>query len=296
MKQGVFKMYRTFERNDSKVDGTIDISRHIRSNIPFKGTIAYRISEFSFDNSITQLIRHTIEFLKTSPIGYPLLKGKDTQENVRIIIDNTSSYCANDRRKVIASNRKVLHHPYFTKYTILQKLCMSILLHKELKYGSDKDKIHGILFDGAWLWEEYLNTLFKPLGLIHAENKTGKNYIYLLEGKKYVRFPDFFLKEKIVIDAKYKHLGHADIARDDIHQIISYLHVLDAKGAYLAHPFDGNDDSYVSNIGTLNGMGGNVGLIGLKIPQDASSLGDFLNAISNEEEIITKWFSQENVI
>lgn len=286
MKQGLFKMYRTFERNDCKVNGTIDISRHIRNNIPFKGTIAYRTREFSFDNPITQLIRHTIEFLKTSPIGHSLLTGKDTQNNVRIINDNTSSYCANDRRRVIASNRKVLHHPYFTKYTVLQKLCISILQHEELKYGSDKDKIHGILFDGAWLWEEYLNTLFKPLGIAHAENKAKNHQIYLFEGEKYVRYPDFFLKKRIVIDAKYKHLGHTDIARDDIHQIISYLHVLGAKSTYLAYPVDKNEDSYIKKIGCLKGFGGDVGLIGLKIPQDAGILADFFNAISQEEEMI----------
>lgn len=286
MKQGVFKMYRTFERNDSKVNGTIDISRHIRCNIPFKGTIAYRTREFSFDNPITQLIRHTIEFLKTSPIGHSLLTRKETQDNMRIIVDNTSSYCANDRRKVIASNRKVLHHPYFTKYTVLQRLCISILQHEELKYGSDKDKIHGILFDGAWLWEEYLNTLFKPLGITHAENKTGKNPIYLLEDNHYERFPDFYLTRKIVIDAKYKHLGNTNIARDDIHQIISYLHVLEAKGTYLAYPVDKNEASFIREIGRLKGLGGDIGLIGLKIPQDVDSLTDFFNAISQEEEII----------
>lgn len=292
MKQGVFKMYRTFERNDSKVNGTIDISRHIRCNIPFKGTIAYRTREFSLDNPITQLIRHTIEFLKTSPIGHSLLKGKDTQDNVRIIIDNTSSYCASDRRKVIASNRKTLHHPYFTKYTVLQKLCISILQHEELKYGSDKNKIHGILFDGAWLWEEYLNTLFKPLGITHAENKAENHKIYLFKENKYVRYPDFFIDNRIVIDAKYKHLGYTDIARDDIHQIITYLHVLKAKGTYLAYPIDNNEESDIRNIGSLKGFGGEVGLIGLKIPQNASCLSDFHDVISKEEAIVINKLSQ----
>lgn len=292
MKQGVFKMYRTFERNDSKVNGTIDISRHIQSNIPFKGTIAYRTRELSFDNPITQLIRHTIEYLKTSPIGRSLLTGKETQNNVRIINDNTSSYCANDRRRIIASNRKELHHPYFTKYTILQRLCINILQHEELKYGSDKDKIHGILFDGAWLWEEYLKTLFKPLGMTHAENKTGKNPIYLLEDNHYERFPDFYLTKKMVIDAKYKHLGYVNIARDDIHQIISYLHVLEAKGTYLAYPVNNNEKSDIRNIGYLKGLGGAVGLIGLKIPQNASCLSDFQYVISKEEEFVINKLSR----
>ena len=286
MKQGVLKMYRTLERNDSKINGTIDISRHIRSNIPFKGTIAYHTREFSFDNPVTQLIRHTIEYLKTSPIGRSLLTGKETLNNVRIIIDNTSSYCTSERCKVIASNRKTLHHPYFTKYSVLQKLCISILQHEELKYGSDKDKIHGILFNGAWLWEEYLNTLFKPIGITHAQNKAENHKIYLFEGNKYVRYPDFFTENRIVIDAKYKHLGHTDIARDDIHQITTYLHVLKAKGTYLAYPINNDDVSDIRIIGRLKGFGGEVGLIGLKVPQNVCCFADFQNAINKEEEMV----------
>lgn len=292
MRQGLFKMYRYFERNDSKVNGTIDISRHIRCNIPFKGTIAYRTREFSFDNPITQLIRHTIEFLKTSSLGRALLINNETLNNMRLIVDHTGTYCYRDRRKVIASNRKVLRHPYFTKYTILQRLCISILQHEELKYGFDKDKIHGILFDGAWLWEEYLNRLLKPLGMTHAENKTGKNPIYLFAGNNYVRYPDFFLTDKIVIDAKYKHLGYADIARDDIHQLISYLHVLKAKGAYLAHPVDGNEATPIREVGCLKGLGGAVGLIGLKIPQNVDCIDKFDEEIRPEEKAITDGLSQ----
>ena len=164
--------------------------------------------------------------------------------------------------------------------------------HEELKYGSDKDKIHGILFDGAWLWEEYLKTLFKPLGMTHAENKTGKNPIYLLEDNHYERFPDFYLTKKMVIDAKYKHLGYVNIARDDIHQIISYLHVLEAKGTYLAYPVNNNEKSDIRNIGYLKGLGGAVGLIGLKIPQNASCLSDFQYVISKEEEFVINKLSR----
>ena len=35
--QGIFRAYRTYERNNSSVKGTIDINRHIRNNIPFLG-------------------------------------------------------------------------------------------------------------------------------------------------------------------------------------------------------------------------------------------------------------------
>ena len=89
MQQGLFKKYHRFQRNDLKVKGTVDISRHIRSNMPSIGKIAYNTREFSYDNHMTQLIRHTIEFIKRSPIGGSILHERNTQTNVRIITDAT---------------------------------------------------------------------------------------------------------------------------------------------------------------------------------------------------------------
>ena len=108
----------------------------------------------------------------------------------------------------------------------------------------------------------------------------------MFEGNKYVRYPDFFTENRIVIDAKYKHLGHTDIARDDIHQIITYLHVLKAKGTYLAYPINNDDVSDIRIIGSLKGFGGEVGLIGLKVPQNVCCFADFQNAINKEEEMV----------
>ena len=43
--------------------GTIDINRHLKLNLPFNGRVAYRTREFSHDNHVTELIRHTIEYI-----------------------------------------------------------------------------------------------------------------------------------------------------------------------------------------------------------------------------------------
>ena len=61
--QGLYHQYRTYEHNDSRVSGPVDIARHIRINTPFTGNIAYRTREYSIDNNLTELIRHTIEYL-----------------------------------------------------------------------------------------------------------------------------------------------------------------------------------------------------------------------------------------
>lgn len=67
--QGVFKQYQRFHYNDYRPKGTIDVARHIKCNVPFRGKIAYNTREQTYDNPVTQLVRHTIEVIRNKP-GY----------------------------------------------------------------------------------------------------------------------------------------------------------------------------------------------------------------------------------
>ena len=160
MNQGVYREYKNFKHNDSNLKGTIDISRHIARNVPFVGNIAYSTREYSHDNNMSELIRHTIEFMKTKRYGQLVLNiDRETIENVKIIVEHTPSYNKNERSSIISKNLRAKVHPYYTEYRPLQTLCLQILRMEEVKYGESSDEICGILFDGAWLWEEYVNTI-----------------------------------------------------------------------------------------------------------------------------------------
>ena len=63
---------------------------------------------------------------------------------------------------------------------------------EEVKYGESSDEICGILFDGAWLWEEYVNTILSNHGFKHPENKLHKGGIYLFDDHSGIRYPDFY--------------------------------------------------------------------------------------------------------
>ena len=202
MVQGLFKKYRRFEYNDANVRGPIDVNRHIRENIPFRGTVAYSTREHSYDNEITQLVRHTIEFIRAKTQGSTILNNDlETKDCVSQIVMATQTYNVRERNKIINKNLRPVRHPYFSAYTDLQKICLQILRHESIKYGQEKDKVYGILFDGAWLWEEYLNKVFEEnnLSITHPRNKIGENGIQIYIGsKKY--YPDFYKKGKDDID------------------------------------------------------------------------------------------------
>lgn len=180
MRKGLFKKYIRHNYNDGNVKGTIDVARHIEKNTPFTGNVAYSQREFSFDNSLMELVRHAIEFIKRKPYGGKILiKVKD---EVKLVVDATQGYEPYDRQRIIEQNKKnAVRHAYFREYLALQRLCLLILRHQKHQIGSGSKQIYGILFDGAWLWEEYVNSLIEDI-FYHPMNKGGKGAQRLFEG------------------------------------------------------------------------------------------------------------------
>lgn len=240
MRQGIYREYQSFQHNDTHLKGALNIARHLTKNTPFIGRFAYSTREYSYDNSMTELIRHTIEFIKTKKYGKAILSiDRETKENVEAIIQHTSLYDKNERKIIMSKNLRMRTHPYYTAYQPLKILCLQILRMEDVKYGDSDDSICGILFDGAWLWEEYVNTVLDGQGFVHAKNKHKEECIYLFENRSGVRYPDFYKKGDFVLDAKYKRLGDCKkvdlVDRNDVHQVITYMTALGAtRGGFVA--------------------------------------------------------------
>ena len=297
LQQGIYRAYKNFKHNDSNIRGTINLNRHIKNNVPFIGNIAYSTREHSDDNDMTQLIRHTIEFIMTKKYGNAILNmNRETINNVKFIVEHTQSYKKSERSIVINKNLRQRSHPFYTEYMSLQALCIQILRMEEVKYGNNNDDIFGIIFDGAWLWEEYVNTILKDYGFVHPENRLKKGGIYLFSdiddyGKKSrsgIRYPDFY-KENFVLDAKYKRLSNynkvAEVDRNDIHHIITYMTNLKAeKGGFIA-PLE-TRQSYIPTS-FLKDSNSSISIYGIEICKDANSYEDFCkNMINFETEFI----------
>jgi 5-methylcytosine-specific restriction endonuclease McrBC regulatory subunit McrC len=304
MRQGIYRTYQTFRRNDANIKGTIDISRHIRMNIPFAGNVAYSSRERTADNPVIQLIRHTIEEIKAGTFGKNILNcDEDMRRNVSMIVEATPSYNRMAREKVIRQNIKPFSHPYYTDYGPLRKLCLAILRHKKISFSqSDKDEVYGILFDGAWLWEEYLDTVLNKCGFTHAKNKIGENGIMIYAGGK-SRFPDFYKGNQcgintewpcnnsencklkcsgnIILDAKYKYYDN-NPKREDLFQVISYMHIFPAQEGGLIYPLD-NGQSIIQEQKRLYGYGGQIFTIGVPISK-ADKFPEFCDEMQQMEK------------
>ena len=193
MRKGLFKKYIRHHYNDGNIKGAIDIARHIKKNTPFTGNVAYSQREFSYDNHLMELIRHTIEFIKRKPYGNNLLVR--VKDEVKLVVEATQNYEPYDRQRVIDTNKKnTVRHAYFREYLALQRLCLLILQHQKHQIGSGSRQIYGILFDGAWLWEEYVSSLIDE-AFYHPMNKGGKGAQRLFDGNIGLIYPDFISRD-----------------------------------------------------------------------------------------------------
>ena len=292
LRKGLYKEYQRFSHNDSHVKGVIDVGNHLKRNVPFMGNVAYTTREFTYDNPLMQLIRHTIEYIKIQKSFGALLDSN--RENMAEIVRVTPSYKLADRAKIIRMNKtKSIRHAYFREYRKLQELCLMILNRDKHGLGYQEQKIHGILFDVAWLWEEYVYTLL-PKYFVHPRNKDKTDGISVFSVGKRKVYPDFYDRErKTVLDAKYKKLEFTErgINREDLFQLISYSYILEAEKAGLIFP--SMEQSVNSEIGKLAGYGSQLKKWSIQIPQNASSYSAFCKMMENSAEIFKAIIDEE---
>ncbi len=303
MRKGIYKTYICHEYNDSNVRGVIDVARHFRQNFPFIGQVAYSQREFSYDNDLMELVRHTVEYIKTKPYGNNLLR--KVKDQVNLVISLTNNYEYHNRLKVIIKNKNnPVKHAYYHEYRSLQLLCLMILQHKKHQIGSGTNQIHGILIDGAWLWEEYMNTLISSY-FYHPMNKNRKGAQELFSTdvrKEGLIYPDFLSKEienRTIADAKYKPIGN--IGNKDYLQVLAYMFRFGAKYGFYLYPetninetgitklIINSGSTYENNVQPRNDI--MVTKLGLKIPyvetekNSEYNYKDFKNDMISEEKI-----------
>ena len=290
MRKGLFRTYVRNEYSNGNVRGSIDIRRHIQRNTPFVGKVAYTQREFSCDNDLTELVRHTIEFIKGKPYGNKILIR--VKDEVRDVVRATGRYRPSDRQKVMEANRRSpVRHAYFREYLALQRLCLLILQHRGNQIGSGTRQVYGILFDGAWLWEEYVFALVGDV-FYHPMNRERRGAQWLFSGNVGLIYPDFIGRDRehrIIADAKYK--PAENIGNRDYLQVLAYMFRFDAKTGYYLYPeADGQDDlrlcmnrgsTYESNVSPRDDV--SVTKHGLRIPAHAETYAAFVKRMQENE-------------
>lgn len=260
-RQGIFKSYQRFERNDNRLKGPIDIARHIRDNIPFNINIAYNSREHSYNNNINFLILHAYDQLKRcfpEVVQSFLLSDSTFNGIVSSIRESAPGFFTSDVTKVMSKCLRPIAHPYFQKYEALRQTCIRILRHTGLSvfYG-DRGKIKGILFYIPKLWESFLLHKFrcyKSNNKYYVSEQKRINIFRISGNENYIKEikPDFVFIEQdygnidkpfFILDAKFKPKWYdastkSDISQvfDDYLQVINYMFSYNTKAAGVIFP------------------------------------------------------------
>ena len=291
LNQGLYRKYITKEYNDANIRGVVDISRHMRHNIPFNGKVAYSSREFSYDNEVTQLVRHTIEFISRQAGGMDILNADlEARQAVAEIIRATPSFSLSEVHSIINSNLRPVTHPYYSEYTPLQRLCLQILRHEELKYGQEENEIYGVLIDAAWLWEEYLAILLKDK-YTHCQKDDGKRFNLFDNFQQII--PDYLaLNKSTVADAKYIPLNRQETYFEEkataiYYKTITYMYRFCTRHGFLFYPNSSDscaqEDLRIKTEQTgVNG--GTITKLGLRIPSGCCEFEDFCTKMHIAEQ------------
>ena len=136
---GLFKQYQRVSTNGPCFKGSLAVAAHLKHNLVsglVSGLASRRkvtsvSSQLSADNAVTQLVRHTIELIRSKPALAPLLAvNASVVAAVRQIELATPSFRASALVSVVKANREPCSCP---AYRPLQQLCLKLLT--EAAYG-----------------------------------------------------------------------------------------------------------------------------------------------------------------
>ena len=216
---------------------------------------------------------------------------------VRQIEEVTPSYERSDLVAVVNANLRPVSHPLLTEYRPLQQLCLKILRQEDvgLRFNADSEPVYGVLFDIAYLWEEYLALFLKPLGFEHPSIVANHGWpVANLDGKDVMRFcPDFVFPDtqgikpptaSLVADAKYTRYETKrfdDRTKHHVLQMLHYMYMLKAQRSVLLSPAHIDEPKQWPFV--LYGYGGTIGVEYLTMPSQAQSYAVFCAAMQQAE-------------
>ena len=175
---------------------------------------------------------------------------------------------------------------------------------ERISHGSQNNKVHGILIDASWLWEEYIATIIKETGFVHhTTSNSFKLFKDVETGNKFQNIiPDYIWTlnngKEIVADAKYIPLNRfdntdAERASAIYYKTIMYMYRFATNKGYLLYPYseeeNENEKNDVIDYEIDNEKGCHLYKIRLTIPKCEEEYSDFkTNIATNEQEFIKK--------
>lgn len=258
-KKGLFRTYRTYECNDAKVKGKIDIARHVRLNPIFNGKIAYSYREYTVDNDVNRIILTAYCMLEKrykswmNDLIMPRRNVKDCIAQMKNIIQPVSR---EEVRVLLKKANKKITHSVYKDWEKVRRTAILLLHHMGIHIASENNStICGVLLDMNYIWEKYLENTLRETAEKSLITQHKKEILFLEnsnEAKREVK-PDFVFMDnnkkeyKLILDAKYKRKWEEAFTskndkrkwegvREDVFQILAYMYTFKCDRAGVVCP------------------------------------------------------------
>lgn len=326
--KGIYRQYCTFECNDAKLKGKIDIARHIRLNSLFNGKIAYSYREYTISNNVNRLILTAYSWLEKS--NKQLMREltwqyKNIAEYIKNLKNIMQPFSKQEISKVISRDRKKITHSVYRDWENVRKTAIMILRHMGIDIAvEDEHRTNGILIDMRSVWELYIESILKSESdssfayKIKTQEETKYLFSKTMEIARIRTDFEFYKDEnsdepKLILDAKYKNEWQ-EIAcnpnsenkwpREDVFQMLAYMYLLKCDYGGIVCPLKkgkmGRDEEgyFQYDLKNRKEIRGEFFIIPIVIPQVKSqedfmenmkiSERKFFNAVKEVLELIRK--------
>ena len=258
LSRGLYRKYCTFHYNNSSPKGAINIAQHIKLNPIFNGKCTYSAREYTLDNEVNHLILLAKDCLikKNNAlhklVDDYLVKNNDTRIMLQQMEYSMDIFKMPSAQIILSKTERPIVHTVYHEYEPLRKTARMIVKRMGLDniFQESSNEVSGIVFSISNMWERFLErNVFKSINCQVASQEETK----ILDGNYTIR-PDFTIKKQkqpiMVLDAKYKpkwgfvynksdksdKSGKWGDVKDDLYQVISYMHILRTKKGGVIFP------------------------------------------------------------
>lgn len=325
IRKGSFRKYKNVAYNDSKMRGSLDVSRHIRLNIPENGKIAYNTREYRSDNEYNVLFLKALMIAEKFAPG--IVKGKmsenrEFKKNIDAMKNSIFGWKDAKVNALLRATEKKIVNSHLKIYEELRVLARYIIRQYGLSKGDGAEyRNTGILVNVDDLWECFVDKMiFQKSYLAEYSTDYVQQEFSILQtgagdndaiGNGRKMRPDFIWKDlRLVIDAKNKtHWSQAlggdwsfhrsgnvdadednDFMREDIYQVLGYMLTFECETGGFIFPV-----SYEHNLAAAEpylvreireGSGKYLKLYPFKVPEGSNGYTDFVKEVRGSEDYL----------
>ncbi len=201
--RGGLRAYNSFNRNDSRMGGIIDVPRHIRENLELdNGRMAYRIQAYSLDNSWNILF---LQACAAARRRFPDLVRRlnrrfpEFSAALQTLAQAAPGWEESSQSQILRRTERSIANPIYRDWESVRIAARAVLRRMGARPGKNgAPLVTGVLLDIDRLWERLLeDKLFSG-----AKKPFSQQSRYVLGGHVELR-PDFYFPALgTVLDAK----------------------------------------------------------------------------------------------